>query len=90
MTGHVGKVGKNADTSVLFFRLAVLIFPCVHAGNICFAFCCDNYVYNNVNNNVVDEWTPCKLKSWSNMHCNGISRYFAAYFELLLLCYFFA
>ena len=42
VTGHVGKVGKNADTSVLFFRLAVLIFPCVHAGTICFAFWCDN------------------------------------------------
>ena len=32
---------------------------------------------------------PCKLKGWSNMLFNGISRYFGANFELLLLPYFF-
>ena len=40
---------------------------------------------------MVDEWTPCnKLKSWPNMLFNGISCYFEANFEILLLGYFFA
>ena len=36
----------------------------------------------------MDKQTPCKLQVQSNMHFNGISCYFEANFELLLLCYF--
>ena len=38
----------------------------------------------------MDEWTTRKLKGWSYLLFNGISRYFEANFDFLLLCYFFA
>ena len=38
----VGKREDGADTSVLFFRLAVFYFASEHASTVFFAFCCEN------------------------------------------------
>ena len=38
-------VGKTRNTSVFFFRLALLFFASGHASTVFFAFCCENLTY---------------------------------------------
>ena len=72
---------KVTDTSVLFFRLFIAFG---HASTVFFCILLLKFAHD------MDEWITHKLKGWSYMLSNGISRYFGANFDFLLLCYFFA
>ena len=75
---------KHSWKNALFFSVAVLFFFQRTRKYRFFPFCCENWHRRWMNR------YPVSLRcSQTCLYFNGISRYFEANFELLVVCYFF-
>ena len=68
-----GRVGKSHRHVCAIFQAIY----CFWTRKYCFFFCILLLKFAHD----MDEWITCKLKGWSHMLSNGISRYFGANFD---------